>query len=1217
MATQTRRPNPFPVVPVCLYSEDGLPTAVTASFARAQDVLRSYLQTIEREDHSHHSPLSIRGGHGAGKTHLLAHLGFQMREARADSTRLYARAESSTLELYKQLVRQVSLTQLLELVERASRNSAVVAVDGALSSHAFVTLLPDRVDYAVRESLNSLLDPAKADEAYRWFTGEIVPGSVELDARRQSDILQALAALHRLAGVPLLVLIDQLEGLTREAPEEFYRSTSFVMRLIEHFTSEGALLAIAGHDEAWSAMPPDVVHRFSTSHLLNVGKLTVEETGHLIDVLAYEGARPPQWQETVTDLRDVANGNPRTILGVAYRLYELYDGDLGRATYDDMAKVASEYEGSVAASTIASADASAARPATRRQQTKESAASPSPDARVREQQRAKVAPDVPDGTDLLDIRREVRALSAVIAAHDTSPPLSIGLFGDWGTGKSFFMNRMEERIDKLKQTARSNPDSAYCPNIVQLRFNAWHYMDTDLWASLAAEIFEGLSRALEQDEGLLAGLALDSTAARARLLAETSHLHEVRAQAEQRKTDTDAALRKSEGRLARLEHEEREIVARLSPKQLAKAAYRFVVSQERTARAIEGAAEELGIPASKALATETRATLLEMKGVAGGVKAVWLGLRSGSPTLWIGFIVAFLAVVGAFALLGYYRTQLGPAAIATVMFISSALTIARKVIAPTQSALKMVNEARSQSETIINEERDRREAELRSAHKAIQERSNAEQTAIARLGQEIAQLEQQLEALRADRQLADFVRNKQEGTDYTKHFGVIARARHDFQQLSTLLQRVVTEGAHGTAATTTGKGPAVPRIDRIVLYIDDLDRCPEAKVVDVLQAVHLLLALPLFIVVVGVDSRWLLHSLRQHSTVFKSDNEENDGLAAEERVHWQSTPFNYLEKIFQVPFNLKPMNKDGFVALIDDLTIAKARSAALQPVARGGDGRATAENHTRLEGTGLTGAGAPATVSKEGPAVPRTEPSPTPAVTTVPRVTAISNQPTLTPAAVTSREQHETAGDDDPVEPNPPFLEPNDTERRFMHRMHPLIPTPRAAKRYVNVYRLLRASLRDDDRAVLEDEAGGCRPVLLMLAILTGFPQEGTVILRELVDHDPDVSWWVFLMQLATRNVAAGLARSEATGAAQNQSKPGTQSRVAVETSQTQPNIEARQRAQRWADLAERMILVRNDLKSELGEAPPCKDFSRWAKQVARYSFEAGRLVADQTTPAT
>jgi hypothetical protein len=51
------------------------------------------------------------------------------------------------------------------------------------------------------------------------------------------------------------------------------------------------------------------------------------------------------------------------------------------------------------------------------------------------------------------------------------------------------------------------------------------------------------------------------------------------------------------------------------------------------------------------------------------------------------------------------------------------------------------------------------------------------------------------------------------------------------------------------------------KIDRIVLYVDDLDRCAPRRVVEVLQAVHLLLAFPIFVVVVAVDHHWLLTSL--------------------------------------------------------------------------------------------------------------------------------------------------------------------------------------------------------------------------------------------------------------------------------------------------------------------------------------------------------------------
>jgi KAP family P-loop domain len=53
----------------------------------------------------------------------------------------------------------------------------------------------------------------------------------------------------------------------------------------------------------------------------------------------------------------------------------------------------------------------------------------------------------------------------------------------------------------------------------------------------------------------------------------------------------------------------------------------------------------------------------------------------------------------------------------------------------------------------------------------------------------------------------------------------------------------------------------LPEIDRFVLYIDDLDRCPPRRVVEMLDAIHLLLAVPLFVVVVAVDPRWLLRSL--------------------------------------------------------------------------------------------------------------------------------------------------------------------------------------------------------------------------------------------------------------------------------------------------------------------------------------------------------------------
>ena len=100
-------------------------------------------------------------------------------------------------------------------------------------------------------------------------------------------------------------------------------------------------------------------------------------------------------------------------------------------------------------------------------------------------------------TDELNVAADVETLCDVLAAKDAIPPVSVGLFGRWGSGKSYFMALMQERMAALAAAAKAaNEDgheSAYCADITQITFNAWHYMDANLWATLAVRIFEGLS----------------------------------------------------------------------------------------------------------------------------------------------------------------------------------------------------------------------------------------------------------------------------------------------------------------------------------------------------------------------------------------------------------------------------------------------------------------------------------------------------------------------------------------------------------------------------------------------------------------------------------------------------------------------------------------------------------------------------------------------------
>ena len=99
-----------------------------------------------------------------------------------------------------------------------------------------------------------------------------------------------------------------------------------------------------------------------------------------------------------------------------------------------------------------------------------------------------------------------------MSVNRLEPPLSIAIFGDWGSGKTFLMRKIQERVALLEQIgkkqqtefkANPNPDQEvpvrYCSSILQIEFNAWHYTESNLWASLLNHIFEKLQEKLGQE----------------------------------------------------------------------------------------------------------------------------------------------------------------------------------------------------------------------------------------------------------------------------------------------------------------------------------------------------------------------------------------------------------------------------------------------------------------------------------------------------------------------------------------------------------------------------------------------------------------------------------------------------------------------------------------------------------------------------------------------
>ena len=211
--------------------------------------------------------------------------------------------------------------------------------------------------------------------------------------------------------------------------------------------------------------------------------------------------------------------------------------------------------------------------------------------------------------DDLGISREVQTLCSVILAKDVSPPLSIGLFGDWGTGKTFFMDRMREEIDFVKKQSKDSPTySKFHTRVAQITFNAWHYVDANLWASLVSHILEKLV-----DE--IAPKPSDEEV-RKNLVKELQTAKELKAEAEQEQKRAADERKTAEERLNALAAERAKKQVQLSSLR-ATDLWHFVADNSSLKGDIDTALQSLGLPSVLNSVEDLDAAVLEARGISG------------------------------------------------------------------------------------------------------------------------------------------------------------------------------------------------------------------------------------------------------------------------------------------------------------------------------------------------------------------------------------------------------------------------------------------------------------------------------------------------------------------------------------------------------------------------------------------------------------------------
>ncbi|MEO0472303.1 MAG: P-loop NTPase fold protein, partial [Bacteroidota bacterium] len=697
-------------------------------------------------------------------------------------------------------------------------------------------------------------------------------------------------------------------------------------------------------------------------------------------------------------------------------------------------------------------------------------------------------PDLVNEKDQLNITPDVNAFSNLISSRELKPPLSIGLFGDWGSGKSFFMGKMRKRVNanvewvkqelktagekalkeiqdksasevqqfiegllpdtdpqfkqimtwfsrrdpsainslnkiigekktealllKMRQDpqiatetikkiladnqqqqladlsqaiARGEVDAlntfrrlvevkkeselGYCKNISQIEFNAWHYIDTNLWASLITNIFEDLntyvgnvSQEVKDELELYKNLATTQDLLRAE---------------EARKDQLDEEMKGLQKTLASLEEERtdlrkelkdvgiKEIWTVLSQQEDVKDTHKKIKENLTEAR------KQLGIDEAMEARDELMADVASLQGYYEETKirsrlTTWFNefKKMGQKSKW--FLIIFIVVPLVAMILGplipdstdsWLSGSLVEAASKVIAVIFALLKILPNAIEAAREALSKINKgvaylesARTQlgqlqdlASTKLDLELARKKEELsRKAEEII-----ATKASIQALESDFKSIEAEIQAIQEGKRLSAFIEKRLSSNEYQRHLGLISVIREDFEKLASYLQDREYLSRILSRKEEKEEGPfqleKVSKIDRIILYIDDLDRCPPEKVVEVLQAVHLILAFPLFVVVVGVDVRWISKSLiKQYGSMLAPI--QSSGIVSGASINEQAekslqysenaTPFDYLEKIFQIPFRLVDMDDFGKKRYINHLLdgdMEKAQKVSLPP----------------------------------------------------------------------------------------------------------------------------------------------------------------------------------------------------------------------------------------------------------------------------------------------
>lgn len=460
--------------------------------------------------------------------------------------------------------------------------------------------------------------------------------------------------------------------------------------------------------------------------------------------------------------------------------------------------------------------------------------------------------------DQLEIEDDVKAFARLIASKNTEGNLAIGLFGNWGSGKTFFMRLLKSQINQLALYGGDD----YKKNFVHVPFNAWHYSDSNIWAAMLVELFNRLNDVTEFGSNY------------------TDKLYKNLKSTKKLEQHIDKKLESK----SRYKNDLLQAYKKVKEEQKFKWKDLYAQNESNLKELSNIISEDLKENGVFDVETEGIAiNIVKKDGFFPRLFKAMNFFRKTNPKRFYISISSYALIFVGLLIGGNYAIEHIPELNAEgplYNVISSIISFFTPIVLYIKSLGKYKRQINKYLGWINDINIDIKSKE----EKAIEEN-------LVEVNKEIGELKKTQIEIENGEHLIKYIYKTATGDGYTKHLGIIRKIKADIETLESQIDILNKSNSNQNF-----------KIDRIVLYIDDLDRCSTAKVVEVLEAVHLIFTSKLFVVVVGVDSRWIASSLNKEYSVLR-ETSTNEKVT----ITRSATSYDYLEKIFQIPFAINPI----------------------------------------------------------------------------------------------------------------------------------------------------------------------------------------------------------------------------------------------------------------------------------------------------------------------